>query len=155
MAIDNVRVNGNDVSWGSIVLKINEERLYGFTSINYADKRERDKSHGQDRAQRPRARSRGKYTTEPIKLVGFKESFRKLRAAIANAAGGNSFGDFEFEIQVQFVENGEAHTDGIHQVVWEGNSSTFEEGPDSLKEEVTLDAMWIDWDGLTLFSEAS
>ena len=54
---DVIRVNGNQVSWGSIVLKFNGQRFYGFTSISFSDKRERVHAYGMGRHHAPRGRS--------------------------------------------------------------------------------------------------
>jgi len=61
---DEIRVNGNQHSWGSIFLKFDGDRYFGFTAINFSDSRERVKAHGMGRHQGARGRSRGKYDTE-------------------------------------------------------------------------------------------
>jgi hypothetical protein len=151
---DTIRVNGNQLSWGSIIVKIDGERIYGFTSISYADKRERVKAYGMGRHHAPRGRSRGKYTVEPVKLGGWKGSVQALRQALADrATDQTSYGDVEFEIVVQYVEPGDEFPiqADIERCVWVGNSSSEEEGADPLKEEIEIDAMLIRRNGLTLF----
>jgi hypothetical protein len=150
---DQIRVNGNQHSWGSIVCKIDGDRYFGFTSINYADKRERVKAYGMGRHQAPRGRSRGKYSTDPVKITGWKGSIQSLRDALAaKSANGASYGDVEFEIVVQYIETGENPiTVEIGRCVWVGNSSSEEEGADPLKEEIELDCMTIRRNGQTLF----
>ena len=152
MAVDEKRINGNVYSWGSIILKVNEERLSGFTAISYADSRERVKAYGQNRSQTPRGRTRGKYATEPVGLTGSKSSMQALRKLLADAGDGVSYGDTEFQIVVQYVEADEtAITVEIEDCVWIGNSSSEEEGADPLKEEIKIDCMLIRRNGLTLF----
>ena len=156
---DLIRVNNNQLSWGSIVLKLDGERYYGFTSISFADKRERVKAYGMGRHQAPRGRSRGKYTTEPVKIAGWKASVQIFRQALANkSAGQKSYGDVEFQTLVQYIESD--NTDGtsdlplnvvIDRCVWTGNSASDEESADPLKEEIEVDCMYIRRNGLVLF----
>jgi hypothetical protein len=153
---DALRVNGNQVSWGSIVLKIDSERYYGFTSISFSDKRERVKAYGTARHHAPRGRSRGKYTIDPVKLVGWKTSIAALRAALAaRSEDGISYGDVEFEVVVQYTEaNEEPQTVVIERCVWASNSTSDEESADPLKEEIELDAMLIRRNDLVLFDSS-
>lgn len=150
---DDIRVNGNQISWGSIILKLNSERFTGFTSISFADKRERVKAYGMTKHHAPRGRSRGKYTIEPVKLVGWKSSVQAFRQGLAAlASDGISYGDVEFQIVVQYVESDELPlTVEIDRCVWGGNSSSDEESADPLKEEIEIDAMLIRRNGLVLF----
>lgn len=147
------RVNGNQISWGSIIVKLDGERYTGFTSIAFADKRERVKAYGAARHHAPRGRSRGKYTVDPVKLVGWKASVQALREALAaRSADGISYGDVEFEINVQYVESDETPQNVvIERCVWASNSTSDEESPDPLKEEIELDAMLIRRNDLVLF----
>jgi len=153
---DPVRVNGNQFSWGSIVLKLDGDRFYGFTGITYADKRERVKAYGMGRHQAPRGRSRGKYTIEPVKLTGWKGSVAAFRAQLAaRAPDQKSYGDVEFEIVVQYVDTGEQPiTVQLERCVWVGNSTNDEENADPEKEEIEIDAMLIRRNGFTLFDES-
>jgi hypothetical protein len=150
---DAIRVNGNQLSWGSIILKVDSERYTGFTSISFADKRERVKAYGMTKHHAPRGRSRGKYTIEPVKLVGWKGSVQTLREALAALSlDGISYGDVEFQIVCQYVDTGEnALTVEIDRCVWGGNSTSDEESADPLKEEIEIDAMLIRRNGLVLF----
>lgn len=152
---DEIRVNGNLHSWGSIVARVNDERFYGFTAINYGDSRERVKGHGMGRHQAPRGRSRGKYDTEEVTLTGFKGSMAQLRQALADAEGTTTFGDIEFQIVVQYIEDDDTPiTDELDRCVYTGTTASNEEGPDPLKEEIKIDCMLIRWNGLTLFDNS-
>jgi len=150
---DELRINNNQHSWGSIILKCDSERYTGFTGISFADKRERVKAYGMTRHHAPRGRSRGKYTIDPVKLTGWKSSIAKLREALAaRAADQKSYGDVEFQIVVQYVEYGEVPlTVEIDRCVIVGNSSSDDESPDPLKEEIEIDAMLIRRNGFVLF----
>jgi hypothetical protein len=157
---DQIRVNGNLVSWGSIILKLDGERFYGFTSITYADKRERVKAYGMGRHHAPRGRSRGKYTTDPVKLEGWKGSVQIFREALAlKSADGKSYGDVEFQALVQYVESSISSDRPLNveidRCVWTANSVTDAEDADPKKEEIELDCMLIVRNGLTLFDSAS
>ncbi len=153
---DQLRVNGNQVSWGSCVLKLDGEPFTGFTSISFADKRERVKAYGMGRHQAPRGRSRGKYTVEPVKLTGWKSSVKILRDALAaQSQDGRSYGDVEFEIVLTYSEADEPPIlVQLERCVWTGNSSSDEEGADPLKEEIEIDCMLIRRDGNTLFDSS-
>lgn len=152
---DSVRVNGNIMSWGSIRVKIATDTFYGFTSISYADKRERAKVYGMGRHHAPRGRTRGKYSTEPVKLKGPKDTIDALRAKLASLSpSGTTYGDTEFEIVVQYVEADIAPiTVEINSCVYSGTSSSEEEGPDALQEEIEIDCMTIRRNGLALFDD--
>lgn len=152
---DEIRVNGNLHSWGSIIVRINDERFYGFTAISYSDSRERVKGWGMGRHHAPRGRSRGKYQTEPVSLTGFKGSMQQVRKALADAGDGESYGDVEFQIVVQFVEDDDTEiTDELDRCVWTKNTSSNEEGPDPLTDEAEIDCMLIRRNGLTLFDNS-
>lgn len=150
---DPIRVNGNQYSWGSIVLKAADDVWNGFTAITYADKRERVHAYGMGRAHAPRGRSRGKYTIENVKLTGWKGSVQLFRAGLAlKSADLKSYGDVEFQIVVQYIEPGEIPiTVEIDRCVWVGNSTSEEEAPENLKEEIEIQPMLIRRNGLVLF----
>jgi hypothetical protein len=153
---DEVRVNNNLYSWGSIKLKVAGELFHGFTSVSYADKRERVKAYGMGRHHAPRGRSNGKYSTDPVKLAGPKSTMQALRASLAALAPDRrSYGDVEFMIVVQYVEPGEnpLHVE-IGRCVLTGNTTTDEENADPKSEEVEIDCMWITRNGLTLFDSS-
>ena len=101
---DEIRVNGNQHSWGSIIAKVEGERLFGYTAIGYGDSRERVKAYGMGRAQAPRGRSRGRYATETVTLTGWKSSIQALRQTLADAGDGESYGDTVFQLAVQYIE---------------------------------------------------
>jgi hypothetical protein len=155
---DQIRVNGNVLSWGSIVVKFDGDRYYGFTSVSYGDKRERVKAYGQGRHHAPRGRSRGKYSTDPVKIGGPPSSFEILRSALAKRSGnGTSYGDVEFEVLVQAVEDGTERPINVQleECVVTAESANFEENPDPLKEEWELDTMRIRRNGKTLFDSVT
>ena len=103
---DPIRVNENQHSWGSIILKLDYEPFTGFTAIAFADKRERVKAYGMGRHHAPRGRSRGKYTIEPVKLTGWKGSVAIFREQLAaRSVDGSSYGDVEFQSAFGFASS--------------------------------------------------
>jgi len=153
---DGIRVNGNQLSWGSIVLKLRGEDYYGFTAISYADKVERVKAYGMGRHHAPRGRSRGKYTLENVKLTGWKSSAQIFREALAQASNsGTSYGNVEFLISVLYSEPDEPNVAvEIGGCVYVATTSSEEESADPLKEEIEIDPMYIRRNGLVLFEDA-
>lgn len=150
---DQIRVNGNLYSWGSIKLKVAGELWHGFTSISYADKRERVKAYGMGRHHAPRGRSSGKYSTDPVKLAAPKSTMQALREFLATLAPDRtSYGNVEFQLVVQYVEPGEVPMNvEIDRCVITGNSTTDEENADPKSEEIEIDCMLIRRNGKTLF----
>ncbi len=150
---DEIRVNGNLYSWGSIRFKVGNELFTGFTEISYADKRERTKGYGMARHHAPIGRTAGKYSTEPVKVKGYKKSVRALREALAAlSADGVSYGNVESLINVQYIEGDDSpHNDEIERYVNSSDSSSHTESPDPLMDDIELDCMLIRRNGLTLF----
>lgn len=150
---DAVRINGNQYSWSSIIFKLGGERFTGFTSISYGDKRERVKAYGMGRHHAPRGRSAGKYSVDPVKVVGWKSSVQALRKALADrSADLKSYGDVTFQGLVQYIEDDESEmTVELDRLVWATNTTGDEESADPLKEEFELDCMLIRRNGLVLF----
>lgn len=153
---DEIRVNGNQLSWGSIKVKLDGVLYYGFKSLAYGDKLERVKAYGMGKHQAPRGRSRGKYTIDPVKLGGPKASIQALREALAaKSTDGVSYGGVEFEVIAQYFEAQELGiTVQCERCVFAANSSSEEEGADPLNEEIELDCMKIRRNGLVLFDES-
>src|SRR4051812_5788615 len=150
---DAKRINGNLVSWGSIKITIDTESFSGFTSITYADKRDRVKVYGMGKHQAPRARTRGKYTTDPVKLKCPKSTAEALRQQLAlRSEDGNSYGDYEFPVIVQYLERGDTEMRVvINGCVYVATSEAAEEGSEAVFEELELDCMAIYRNGKTLF----
>jgi hypothetical protein len=152
---DSIRVNGNQLSWGSIRLKVRGEEYTGFTGVSFSDKRERVKAYGMGKHHAPRGRSRGKYTIENVKLTGWKSSISRLRDALAQGSTNGQYGDVEFQIVVMYSEPDEdSVVIEINGCVWAANSTSDEESPDPLKEEIELDAMYIKRNGMVLYDNS-
>lgn len=149
---DKIRVNGDVLSWGSITVKIGGEEVKGLTGISYDHKRERTKVYGMGAHHAPRGRTKGKYVPGNPKIKGAKTTMQAIRTLLAKKGGGKSYGDTEFEIVVQAVEDDETPlTVELRRCVYLGLSANHEENPDPLTEEVELDTMGIIENDLTLF----
>ena len=154
---DQVRINGNLFSWGSIRVKCGGEEFTGFSKIAYADKRTRGKGYGMGRHQAPRGRTRGRYEVDPVTITAHRDSAEAFRAFLAaKASDQKSFGNVAFEIVVQYVDEGETPiTDTLEDCVWSGNTVSNEEGSDPLTVDIELDCMRINWNGKTLYDGTS
>lgn len=152
---DEIRINGNAHSWASIKVKCEGDLFTGFTAISYADKLEVAKLYGMGKSHAPRGRTRGKYSTEPAKLSGPKSTMKALRDALAKRSpSGKSYGQTVFQIVVQYVEaNDKPQTDELIDCRYIGTTSSHEESPDPLVDEVEIDVMRIRRDGQTLYEE--
>ncbi len=150
---DQIRINGNALSWGSILVKVDGDVFTGFTSVEYNDKRERAKGYGMGRHQAPSRRSRGKYTVDPVKLEGFKSSMSQLRAQLAaKGPDGISYGDTEFNVVIQYSESDDSPvTVELERCVYTATTSSDKEGAELIMETIELDCMKITRNGLSLF----
>jgi hypothetical protein len=150
---DAKRINGNMHSWGSITLKAGNERYTGVKGIDYGDKRERVKGYGMGRSQAPRGRSRGKYTTDPVKLTVAKGSAEEVRLMLAAAAAdGVSIGDVSINITVAYFEDGDRPMSVlIEDCVLVTDQSSHAEGADPLDDTLEFDCMRIWRNGKAIF----
>lgn len=153
---DAIRVNGNMYSWGSIVLTIDGEKYYGFTSLSFSEKRERKAVYGMGKAQAPRGMTRGKYSVENTKLSGPLSSVQAVRAALAaKSSNGKSYGDTEFHVTCQFVETDETPvTIEAFRCHWVGSSTDVSEGSDEMTSDIEIQPMWLETNGMTLFDSS-
>jgi hypothetical protein len=153
---DRKRINGNIVSWASIRLTIDGEVYSGFVSLSFADKRERVKVYGMGKHGVPRARTRGKYSTDPVKLKGPKSTIEAMRQQLAKRSdNGASYGEYEFPIVAQYLERGDTPMNvELLRCVYVGTSESAEEGSDPTMEEVEIDTMAIVRNGKTLFDSS-
>ncbi len=156
MAIDDFRVNGNLMSWGSLIFKINGQRLYGFTGLAYDEKLTRVLAYGSARHHAPRGRSAGKYEPGVVKVTGWKDSVQKMRKFLASLSKNQkNYGNVEFFALAQYVEAGnEPIAVELNRCTWVSNSSGDEESPDPLKEDFEIQPLFIRRNGLELFDSS-
>lgn len=155
MASDPISVNGNLYSWGSIVVKVDNEPIYGFKSIAFGDARERVKGYGLGAHHAPIGRTRGKYTIENAKLGGYPHAIQALRERLAARAGGKSYGDVEFQVVTGYFEDDlDPIVVDLSRCVIAKNASSHDESPDPLLEEIELDVMAVRRNDLILYDES-
>lgn len=152
MGIDAIQINGNQYDWGSIIIKIEGDDIYGVKGLKYSQKRERTKSYGAGKHHAPRGRSRGKYSAEGG-ITLHKSTAEELRAKLDDGTG--NYGDKEFMVVAQYIEKDETPiTVELFRCVIGNEDSSEEESPDPLMEELGLDIMWIKKNGRTLFDNS-
>jgi hypothetical protein len=108
------------------------------------------------RHQAPRGRSRGKYTPGAGKLGGPPSSIQALREKLASKApDGDSYGNIEFLLTVQYIDDGERPIlVELQQCVITGNDTSNEESADPLKEEIEIMPMRVLRNGKTLYDKS-
>ncbi len=151
-----VRINGNVISWGSVICRINGIPQNWPTSISYSDKRERAVVYGMGRHHAPRGRTLGKYSVENPKLKGPKADVSGFLDYLASlSTDGNSFGDVRFDIVVQYIEDEQSVTVEIEDCRVVGVTASDEESADALQDEVEIHAMRLRRNGKSMFDAAS
>lgn len=151
---DQIRVNGNIHGYGSITLKRNGKKYYGFKAAEFGDTRKRGKVAGMNKSQTYRGRTRGKYETEPGKLSGPVSTVQAFLDDIAaDSADGKSFGDPEFEVTIQFVEDDDKPvTIVLEQCVIDGVKDSHDESVEAAMQELSIDYMRVTRNGKYLYS---
>lgn len=155
---DLVRVNGNDLSWGSIIVKVGDVPFYGFTEVSYGDKRTREYGYGLGRHHAPRSKSAGKYEPDMLVIKGHKRSVSALLdalQALAEQQGFSSFADAQFQTVVQYIENDAEHTDIIDGCTVESVKDAHTEGPGLLMQDIEARPMTVERDGKVMFSRSA
>lgn len=161
MASDKVRVNGNLYDFGSTSLRIADEPIYGYTSVGWAQKRERQKGYGAGKDRLPQGRTSGKMVYENLKIKVRRDTSSAIKAILAaRATDGQSYGDADDALIVfQYVEE-ESNQDPIlieftdSAYVGESNVSEEEGGPDFVELEFDYQKLdeTINGKKLTLYS---
>jgi hypothetical protein len=151
-SLDAPRVNGNQLSWGSIFIRVDGLDVYGSTEISYGIKRERTKGYG--RGPRPRGRTTGKVTYENPKIKMARQTWANLQAYLAaQSADGTSYGNTEFGVFVEGAEETEVFYASLQRCVVVGVSSSDAEGADPSVTEIEVDTMQIKENGLVIYSD--
>ena len=155
------RVNGNVISWGSLVFKVNGVRFRGFTEISFGEKLESVLVYGMGRHQAPQGGTAGKYTPDMVKVKGRFASVNALKRQIASLSPtGRSYGAVRFTGTLFFVEPGivgqpgESHRVDFAGLKWAETSLSNTEGADPTQPEFSLQALAIREDGLVLFDDS-
>jgi hypothetical protein len=157
MSIDVVR-NGALVSWGSHILKIGTERIFGVTKVSYGQKRTRTKGYGMNRAHTPMGRTNGKLEPETLKMTMHRHTWSGVQGSsdglclylADQSEDGVSYGNASVPILLQVSEGSV-----ISDIQWlecavVSDAKSAEENPDPNMVEIEFDWMACIEDGLTL-----
>ena len=150
---DDVRVAGRLYSFASVQLKINDKIYYGYHEIDWDEERARGKKRGSGRSQVPRGKTAGQYNPGTLKITFDADSVLALITDLASlASDGKSYGNAEFPVVVQRVEDGrDPVTDEFGEVTVSKitGKETESEEPDT--QDVEFDFNWHKTNGMSLF----
>jgi hypothetical protein len=149
---DTVRVNGVQISWSSVKLKIGGTPYTGITAVEYADGVEKSYAYGMGRHHAPRGITRGKYTPEPFVLTAWASTAKAIREDLNAKASGRGISNVPVAIVLQYVEKDDAViTIEALDARLTKNEASNEEGPDALSEKLTFMPMRIKRNGVALY----
>lgn len=149
---DTVRVNGVQISWSSVKLKIAGTPYSGITAVEYADGVEKAFAYGMGRHHAPRGVTRGKYTPEPFVLTCWASTAQAIRSDLNAKAGARGISNVPVAIVLQYVEKDDAViTIEALDATLTKNEASNEEGPDALSEKLTFLPMRIKRNGVALY----
>jgi len=105
------------------------------------------------RSGRPLGKTGGSYDPGTITITVLRDTWRRWRQYLCTKSGTTSYGDADFTLQVQMVEDKQdpLTTTATKCHVIEAKNSN-KEGPDEALTEVTIQPEYIEEDGLSLFS---
>lgn len=149
---DEVRINGNQLGWGSAKLKIEGTPYTGITAIEYNDGVEVSHAYGMGVDHAPRGMTAGKYTPEPFVLTCWASTAKAIRADIAaRAQPGRGLSSVRSSIILQYIEPDDAVvTVEVIDARLVKNEASNEESPDGLSEKLTFAVMRYVRDGHSL-----
>lgn len=149
---DEVRINGIQLSWSSVKLKLDGTPYAGITAIEYADGIEAAHTYGMGRDHAPRGMTAGKYTPEDFVITCYASTAKAIRADLASKAQpGRGYGSVRVPIILQYIEPDDAVvTVEALEARLVKNEASNEEGPDGLSEKLTFKVMRYVRDGLSL-----
>jgi hypothetical protein len=159
-----LRVNNALYSWEDCLFKVDNQQTtplgnpWNVVALDFAEKRERKVVYTNRRSGRPRGKTRGKYSVEPVTMKLLKAQSMELLAYLQLSAGGLSYGDTQFGLTVQvstpLVIGSIPITIVLADCTVDGVKDGFEEGVDELLDEVTIGALSCTRNGLKLWSAA-
>lgn len=151
---DELRINGVSHSWGSCKFTLDGENYTGITSIAYGDVVEVEKGYGMGKAQKPRARSRGKYTPDNVVIKAQRSTAQEIRDQLYEASGRRGTTLAEVPIVLQFIEDEETPiTIEFEACRLVSDKASDEEGPAILTDDLEFDTMAIYRNGIPMFEE--
>lgn len=153
---DQVRVNGVLFSRASCQLKMEGEPFYGWTAIEYGDKRERAYGYGAGRHGGPRGITKGKYTPDPLVLTVFSDTADAIRSSLAKrASDGKSYGEPAVLWTLSISEPGLTSVlVELEGCVFSEDSGSAEDSADPLSEKLTFMPMRVKRNGRSLYDQS-
>lgn len=156
---DFVRWNNRVVSAKSCRYLIAGVPYVGITALDYEEKLEKELVYGADRSGSPIGMTSGKYSVSPFTITMLKDVFMKKflpQMAILSAANlaPGSYGAGSFPLVAQYSEPPLTPDQDIIsgcQIV--GTKDAYQEGISALVTEISLMAMVLERNGLTLYSK--
>lgn len=153
---DQVRVNGNLLARQSCTLKCNNEPFYGWSAIEWSEKRERAYGYGAGRHGGPLGMTPGKYEPGDLVITFFKHTAQAVEVKLAQEANdGTSVGNPSVVWQLTISEPDLATS----IVVFEGcrlveRSNSAEDSAEAMQTKHTYKPLRIREDDLTLFDSS-
>lgn len=144
---DKVFINGNQYDYGSTELKIAAEPIYGYTAVNWSQKRERQKGRGAGKDRRPKGQTGGRYEADVVKVTVRRDTASQIKLMLAEQVDGSNYGNAVVPIVLQYVED-ESNQDPVmvefFDCTYQDDTNATEEegGPDSV--EISFSVQWID-----------
>lgn len=149
---DNARINGVQISWSSVKLKIEGVPYFGITGIEYGDAVEQAYAYGIGRHHAPRGKTAGKYTPDPLVLTVWKSTGAAIREDIHTRAAGRGLARVPSTIIIQYIEGSDdVITIEASQCTLVKVEESAEEGTDALSEKLTFMPMRILRDGVAMY----
>jgi hypothetical protein len=151
---DLIRINGKAFDHSSVSIKIAGRRLRQVKELKYSQKRTRSKVPGNNKSQRAVARTSGNYEIDKITITTTRHEARAIRDLFASKShDGESYGDPELPLVVQYVERGlPPIVDSFVKCSLESDAGGTSYGPDALMEDVVLDPMHMKRNGKHLYA---
>jgi hypothetical protein len=156
MASEAILINGDVYDFSATRLDCMGLKRVGFTSIDYGDKLERGEGRGA--SQVALGVSKGKYSTDPVKITFHRSSGEELRQYLASkSSNGRNLGSVKAPIVLQFIHE----TLGVQTITFKDcrvnvpGTGSAKEGSDPLTEDWEFYTRLIDRNGIVLYEEQS
>jgi hypothetical protein len=148
---DLIRINDTFHSWESVSLEIDGDPWNGFTGIDWEQARTRTLVYGARKDGKPLGRTSGKYEPKPISMTWLRSSWNLL-CEYLSIEGLGSYGDAEFDITLQYEEEGDIQTIAFLKCTIDNEKDGNQEGTDALTTDATIGTLDITRNGLSLYS---
>jgi hypothetical protein len=127
---------------------------WNVVSVDYAQKRERKIVYSNRKTGRPRGKTPGKYSLEPMAVKMFEAQALELQQYLTQKGLG-SYGDADFSFLLQVSEpvpGAIPITMVFEDCTWDGDKVTYEEGIEENLLEVTIGGLQMTRNGMRLWS---